>query len=199
MDPKVIESAGNAPSEGSPKGNREREACTERTVIEESQVATQSAGEAAAQGESQTDSGRRLRGVVSGLGKRPKELSNDLVGQAGSVVAHGQRQPSPRRCQLQVDAAIGRTACVLDCIIHQVRQDLIDHGEIHAYIRGNIGWTDDEFHAALSGTGGQAGDQSIEQIGGCNNLAAVGGAAALKPGESQDVLDEVTEPVGLGA
>ena len=45
----------------------------------------------------------------------------------------------------------------------------------------------------------EPGDQAIEQLGGRDDLAAVGRAAALEPGEGQDVLDEVAEPVGLGA
>ena len=41
--------------------------------------------------------------------------------QARSVVAKGQRNPLSGRCNVKMDAAVGRAPRVLDCIIHQVR------------------------------------------------------------------------------
>ncbi len=52
---------------------------------------------------------------------------------------------------VQVDAAVGRVGGVLDRIIHQVREDLIDHGEINSYARLRVNRADDEFHAGLAG------------------------------------------------
>ena len=55
----------------------------QRTVLVEPQVAAQSAGEAAAQGQAQTDSRRRLRGVVGRLRERAEQPADHSWMQAG--------------------------------------------------------------------------------------------------------------------
>ena len=86
-----------------------------------------------------------------------------------------------------------------DRIIHQVREDLIDHGNVHAHVCLAIDRADDEFHAGLPGARGQARDQSVEQFRRRDDLVAVGRAASLEPGERQDVLDQMAQPVSLGS
>ena len=79
-------------------------------------------------------------------------------------------------------------------------EDLIDHGDVHAHVRLNIRRARRRAPCRPArARAASRGDQPVEQLSGRDDLAAVGGAAALQPGKGQNVLDQMAEPVGLGA
>ncbi len=97
-----------------------------------------------------------------------------------------------------MNAAVVGAACILDRVVHQVRKDLVDYRKIQSHQVWDIDRPHVELHAGLLGALCQTGDQPIHDLAGCHDLASAGRAAALQPGEGQDVFDQMAEPVGLG-
>src|SRR3984957_21358825 len=98
-----------------------------------------------------------------------------------------------------MDATVGGAAGILDGVVHKVREDLVDYGEVHADHPRGVSRADHELHAGLMGLNGEPRGDAVEELGRGHDLAALPPAAAFEPGKGEDVLDEVAEAVGLGA
>ena len=121
------------------------------------------AGETTAQGKAETDAGASISAASwADLEKGRNSLVDDSGMQARAVVANGHGQPPARQGDVQMDPAVGCAARVLDRIIDQVRQDLIDHREIHPHAALAVDRPDDELHAGLEGVQAEPRGQAVE-------------------------------------
>src|SRR4051812_25152611 len=77
-----------------------------RTVGIEPQVSSEGAGQALAEGETQTDSRRGVRGVVRRLGKWAEQAAQGFRRQAWTVVADRDRQPAVGSPRVELDPAV---------------------------------------------------------------------------------------------
>ena len=179
--------------------NRQCEGRAERPVVDQLQVTPERPSQSSAQGQAEPNPRRGLSGVLCRLGKRPEQAANDPRAQTRTVVSNGHDEPTTCQRSVQMNATIGRTGGVLDGVIHQVRQDLIDYRQIHSQACIAILRTNDEFHSGLLRARGQSGNEAFEDLGEWKRFSPSARVTPFETSKSQHVLDEVTEPVGLGA
>ena len=100
----------------------------------------------------------------------------------------------------QVDhALLGVRGRVFASVVHQVEKDLLNRGGIGSNdgAAGRIVRIFPQGHVRLLGTLDEARSGAVNQSTQRNALDAEAGAPAFEAGESEDILDEVTQSVGF--